>query len=200
MKTLMLALALLSLADFARAATLIEQVQATLAPPAVVSGHFEQKRELAGFPKPVASNGRFLVARERGVLWVTERPFASSVRLTRSEILQKAGNTVTMRMSADKQPAVRAINGVMFALLSGDMIQLEQRFKIQGKVDVGHWSLTLEPRESGLAQVLTRIELAGRKYVESVDMLDANGDRTHIRMFDSKGAAALSKAEAAQFD
>ncbi|WP_417067218.1 LolA family protein [Niveibacterium terrae] len=184
----------------AYAGSIVDQVQATLTQPAVVSGRFEQKRELAGFPKPVASSGRFLVARERGVLWTTERPFASSVRLTRGEILQKAGDTVTMRMSASKEPAVRAINGVMFSLLSGDIARLEQNFTVTGKAGEGRWTLSLAPREAGLAQVIKRIELSGQKFVETVDMLDANGDRTHIRMLDSKGAAALSKAEAAQFD
>lgn len=178
------------------AATLAEQVHGVLAQPAVVAGRFEQVRELSGFPKPVKSRGRFLVAREHGVLWQTEAPFASSVRLSRSEILQKAGNTVTLRLSAEKEPAVRAINGVMFAMLAGDIAQLEQRFSVSGKLDGGRWTLVLVPRDSALAQVITRIELAGQRFVETVVLQDANGDRTSIRMIDVAGATALSKAEA----
>lgn len=180
--------------------SLVDRVRGLMQQPAVISGRFEQVRELAGFPKPVASRGHFIVARERGVVWQTEAPFASSVRLTRNEILQKAGDTVTMRMSADKEPAVRAINGVMFSLLAGDLAQLEQRFSIAGKVDGTHWSLQLTPRDASLAQVMTRIDLSGQRFVESVDMLDANGDRTRIRLLDSAAASALGKAEAAQFD
>ncbi|WP_341675756.1 outer membrane lipoprotein carrier protein LolA [Niveibacterium sp. SC-1] len=182
------------------AATLVEQVQKVLEQPAVVSGRFEQTRELKDFPKPVKSQGRFLVSREKGVLWVTEKPFSNSVRLTRSEILQKAGDNVTMRLSADKEPAVRAINGVMFALLAGDVGELEKRFSVSGKVEAGRWSLKLVPRDSALGQVITRIDLSGQRFVETVDMEDGNGDRTHIRMLDSQPADSLGKAEAAQFD
>jgi len=184
----------------ASAATLVEQVQKVLEQPAVVSGRFEQTRELSGFPKPVKSQGRFLVAREKGVLWVTEKPFSNSVRLTRGEILQKAGDNVTMRLSADKEPAVKAINGVMFALLSGDVGELEKRFNVSGKVEAGRWTLKLTPRDSALGQVIARIDLAGQRFVEAVDMEDGNGDRTHIRMIDSQAADSLGKAEAAQFD
>lgn len=198
---LLVAWCVLAAAQLAYAAdSPVEQVRAQLQQPAVVSGHFEQTRELSGFPKPVKSRGRFLVARDHGVLWQTEAPFASTLRLTRGEILQKAGDTVTMRMSADKEPAVRAINGVMFALLSGDIAQLEQRFSVTGKVDGKRWALTLVPREASLAQVLTKIELNGQKFVEAVDMLDSNGDRTRIRLLDTVAANALGKAEAAQFE
>ncbi|WP_172197599.1 outer membrane lipoprotein carrier protein LolA [Niveibacterium sp. COAC-50] len=198
---LLCALSLSLVATVAHAADpLVDKVRGLLQQPPVVSGRFEQVRELSGFPKPVASRGRFIVARDRGVLWQTEAPFASSVRLTKGEILQKAGDTVTMRMSADKEPAVRAINGVMFALLSGDIAQLEQRFTVTGKVDGNRWSLSLAPREASMAQVLSKIDLAGQRFVESVDMLDANGDRTRIRLLDIVPAAALGKAEAAQFD
>jgi len=143
---LLCACCLLWIAAVAQAADpLVDKVRSLLQQPPVVSGRFEQVRELSGFPKPVASRGHFIVARERGVLWQTEAPFVSSVRLTRSEILQKAGDTVTMRMSADKEPAVRAINGVMFALLSGDIAQLEQRFTVTGKAEGGRWALSLVP-------------------------------------------------------
>lgn len=179
---------------------LVDKVCGLLQQPSVVSGRFEQTRELSGFPKPVNSRGRFLVAKDRGVIWQTEAPFASTLRLTRGEILQKAGDTVTMRMSADKEPAVRAINGVMFALLSGDIAQLEQRFSVTGKVEGNRWALSLVPREASLAQVVTKIELNGQKFVEAVDMLDPNGDRTRIRLLDTVAANALGKAEAAQFE
>src|SRR4030095_2655606 len=90
-----------------------------LAGPKVLCGRFDQKKQLAGLKKPLASNGRFCVVADKGVLWRILEPCPNTVRLTRDEIVQLQGDRVAMRLDAKQEPAVRMINSVFFDLLAG---------------------------------------------------------------------------------
>lgn len=196
---LLLLAALLAGAD-ARASDLVDRVNRQLQHPAVLRGQFEQQRQLAGFSKPMLSRGRFTVARERGALWLTDSPFSSQLILTRDALIQKNGASVSQRLDASQEPALRAINSVLFALLAGDLSALEQRFTLQGEVGARGWSLRLIPRDAAWKQVMTRIELRGSTHIDTLDMLDINKDSTHIRFLNTTTDTALRPDEVARFE
>jgi len=168
----------------------------------VLRGEFEQSKQVQGFAKPLVSRGSFVVARERGVLWLTKTPFASQLRLTRDEIVATQNGAVAFRLDAGKEPAVRVINGLMFSLLNGDLGGLAELFKLDGTADAGKgWQLSLTPRQSALARLMSSIELSGDSYVRSIRIDEANGDRTVIRFSgQSSEPTKLSAEEAGRFD
>lgn len=176
------------------------QIQALLAKPKVFCGRFDQTKHLVGLKKPLASNGRFCVIADKGVLWRTLQPFPNSLRLTRDEIVQLQGERVAFRLDARNEPTVRMINSVLFSLLAGDLSQLEKLFEIDGSVDGGRWSVTLKARAPALAKAIGAIALAGGVYVQQVTISEANGDRTTI-VFTAieTGDAAMTADEAALF-
>jgi hypothetical protein len=186
----------------AQAQDLAKSVHEQLVQPPVLRGDFEQSKQVQGFAKPLVSRGSFLVARERGVLWTTKTPFASQLRLTRDEILAtQSGGAVAFRLDASKEPAVRVINSLMFALLRGDLGSLAEHFKIEGNADAKGWSLLLTPKTSALAKLMSRIELAGDKHVRNIRIDEANGDRTTIRFSaQTSEPAALTADEAQRFE
>ena len=189
------------LASLANAADLMADVGERLGQPAVLRGEFEQSKQVAGFKKALLSKGDFLVARDRGVIWRTREPFPSVLKLTPNEIVATQGGAVAFRLSANTEPTVRIINGLMFSLLNGDVAALGEQFKIAGAVEAKSWSLTLVPKQAAFAKILARIELSGDVYVRRIAMDEANGDRTVIQFNkQTPEPVKLSMDEAARFD
>jgi len=171
-----------------------------LARPKVLCGHFDQSKQLAGLKKPMVSKGRFCMVADRGVLWRTLQPFPSTVRVTRDEIIHLQGDRVAMRLDAKQEPAVRMINSVLFALLAGDLGQVEKWFFVDGRIHDNGWSATLKVREPALAKAISSVALDGDTYVKNITIGEASGDRTSIAF--SKihtGDAAMTADEAALF-
>ena len=176
------------------------KIQSMIAKPTVLCGRFEQTKQLVGLKKPVKSSGRFCVLAEKGVLWRSERPFANTIKLTRDEIVQLQGERVAMRLEAKKEPTVRMINSVLFALLAGNLDQLEKLFEIDGDVNHQSWHVTLKPRTAALARAIGTITLDGAEYVKNIAIDESSGDRTSI-VFSTiqTGDGAMTVDEAALF-
>lgn len=178
----------------------VAQIQSILAKPKTLCGRFEQSKQLVGLKKPVTSLGRFCVVADKGVLWRTLQPFPNTLKLTRDEIVQLRGERVALRLDAKQEPTVRMINSILFALLAGDLAELEKLFDVDGKAQDNTWSVTLKAREPGLAKAIGSITLDGGVYVKNIVINEASGDRTQI-VFSSiqTGVDAMSGDEAALF-
>jgi Outer membrane lipoprotein carrier protein LolA-like len=178
----------------------VAKIQSMLAQPKVLCGHFDQSKQLTGLKKPMVSNGRFCVVADRGVLWRTLQPFPNTVRLTRDEIVQLQGDRVAMRLDAKQEPAVRMINSVLFALLAGDLGQIEKWFLVDGGIHDNGWRVTLKAREPALAKAVSSVALDGDSYVKNITISETSGDLTRI-VFSKihTGDAAMSADEAALF-
>jgi Outer membrane lipoprotein carrier protein LolA len=178
----------------------VTEIQSMLAQPKILCGRFDQTKELVGLKKPLASNGRFCVVAGKGVLWRSLQPFPSVLKLTPDEILQIQGERVALRLDAKQEPAVRMINGVLFAALAGDLERLRNLFDIDGGVQNDAWRVTLKARTAALAKAVGTISLEGDAYVRNVTIVEASGDRTKI-VFSSiqTGDSAMSPDEAALF-
>ena len=203
MRALLLAVALASLmtGNAQAAPDLAQSVRERLVQAPVLRGEFEQQKQVQGFAKPLVSKGSFVVARERGVLWLTRTPFASQLRLTRDEIKATQNGAVAFRLDASKEPSVRVINGLMFSLLNGDIGGLTELFKVDGSAEGKAWQLHLTPRSSALTKLMTSIDLSGETQVRSITIQEASGDKTVIRFSaQSSEPANLTAEEAHQFD
>ena len=181
-------------------ATPIAKIEAMLSRPKVLCGHFEQRKQLSGMKKPLASNGRFCVVAGKGVLWRTLQPFPNTLRLTRDEIVHFQGERVAMRLDAKQEPTVRMINSVLFSLLAGDLAQLSGVFEVDASVDSASWRVALKAREAAVAKAIGAITLEGGTYVKSIAINEASGDRTSI-VFSAiqTGDAAMLAEDAALF-
>lgn len=175
-------------ADVAAIAARIEQ-------PALLRGRFEQDKQIAGFRKPLRSNGQFVLARGRGVIWQTERPFPSRLTMTTQRLRVTSGDSVR-EVDAATEPALRAIHDVLFDVLAGDLAGLKDAFTIEVlRADGPRWQLRLLPRPGAFAQVFSAIELEGDRHVERLVLAETNGDRSDIRFSDLALAPALSPEE-----
>jgi outer membrane lipoprotein-sorting protein len=193
---LVLLLLLAATLDAAAAATQpLEQVRAQLQSHAVVRGQFVQRKQLAGFTRPLESAGSFLLWREHGVVWNTARPFASSIVITRDAVrVAQGGKPYTLQSDAAREPALRIVNEILFAVLAGDVTRLEQRFEIAAQAPGSSWTLRLTPREAAVKRAFTSIGVDGDSFVRGVQLQEANGDRTTIT-FDALSTATAPTAD-----
>ncbi|WP_165928638.1 outer membrane lipoprotein carrier protein LolA [Iodobacter fluviatilis] len=183
------------------AADLASSVKERLIQPEILRGDFEQNKQVSGFKKPLLSRGDFLVARDLGVFWRTKTPFASSLKLSRDEIVAKQDGAVAFRLSASKEPSVRMINGLLFSLMNGDIGSLGELFKIEGSVSGKSWQLTLTPKQAALSKIMRKIELSGDQFVRRILLDEANNDQTLIRFTaQNTEPATLSSEERARFE
>lgn len=186
----------------AAAADPLAQVRAQVAQVPVLRGEFAQEKQVAGFKNPLRSNGRFLLARDKGVLWTTTAPFPSEIVVTQDRILsrQRDGSR-RVEVDGKQQPGLRSVNAMMFALMSGDMKALTSTFDVKEEPAAGGWKMTLVPRSRQLAQAFTSVRLSGDRYVREVELREANGDLTRLRFSGmSEAQATLSSDEAARFE
>ncbi len=186
----------------AMAADPLAQVRTQVAQVPLLRGEFVQEKRVAGFKNPLRSNGRFLLARDNGVLWTTTAPFPSEIVITQDRILsrQRDGSR-RVEVDGKQQPGLRSVNAMMFALMSGDMKALTSAFEVKEEPAAGGWKLTLVPRSRQLAQAFASVRLAGDRFVREVELREANGDLTRLRFSGmSEAPATLSRDEAARFE
>ena len=71
------------------AAEPLARVRAQVAQVPLLRGEFRQEKQVAGFRNPLRSSGRFLLARDKGVVWTTLAPFPSETVITQDRILSR---------------------------------------------------------------------------------------------------------------
>ncbi len=184
------ALALLPLA--VQASDAVEEIGRRLQGGAMQRGRFEQEKQLAGFAKPLRSQGDYLLLRGKGLIWRTAAPFASQLVLTRDSIAGSDG----LRLEASREPGVRLVTGLMLALLDGDLRSLAAHFELQAELLAGQaWRASLRPKAAALAKLFAAIEIDGDRQPRRILLREAQGDRTLIRFDEQQRQPAAPNAD-----
>ncbi|WP_313445073.1 outer membrane lipoprotein carrier protein LolA [Stenotrophomonas indicatrix] len=194
---LLVAVPLVQAADAA-----VDAITQAVARPDVLRGQFTQEKQVSGFKNPLRSQGQFVVARKHGVIWSTLKPFPSEVVVTADRILsrQRDGST-RVELDARQQPAMRSVNAIMFALMSGDVQALSSQFNVEATREGHGWRLKLTPKSAMLAKAFQSLTLQGDRYVRQVEIIEANQDRTRIQFTAlSEAPATLNADEARRFE
>lgn len=179
------------------AADALQTLRGRLDDAALLRGQFTQSRRLSGFRHPLRSSGEFVLARGRGILWLTRRPFVSTTIVTPDRVeTRDAQGQRSQVLEANGEPALRTINTMLLAALSGDLGPLRALFTIDA-VPVGDagWRLELTPTDKALAAQFARITMSGERYVQAIFLDERGGDRTEVGFSGVHAAAALSAAE-----
>lgn len=183
-------LALLPLA--VQASDAVEEIGRRLQGGALQRGRFEQEKQLAGFARPLKSQGDYLLLRGKGLIWRTAAPFASQLVLTRDSIAGSDG----LRLDASREPGVRLVTGLMLALLDGDLRSLAAHFELQAELLAGQaWRASLRPKAAALAKLFAAIEIDGDRQPRRILLREAQGDRTLIRFDEQQRQPAAPSAD-----
>lgn len=157
------------------------KVPRQLAAVPLLYGHFTQQKDIKGLKKPLVSGGDFLVAKDKGVIWRTQKPFVAAVAITGKGIwsLQDVKGGPPKRAPIH-QGNLGATMGMIQKVLSGDPGSLGKSFAVESGGGDSAWTLRLAPKDSLLARFIKGISVKGGAHVDEVEYLEANGDKTRI--------------------
>ena len=189
------ALALLAVSTLANAFDL-QQLSEQLAKPEVIHGQFIQEKHLRALPQPLLSKGSFVLAKNHGLLWLLKTPLQQDYRITANGIARRDGNA--WQLLPNKSAGAEQ-NRLFLAVLQGDSSGLQRDFELALSGDAQQWKLTLTPRSVLLKQVFNQININGGELVQTIELLETQGDSTVLRMQDSTANQPLSEAEQHDF-
>ena len=174
----------------------LQQLSDQLARPDVIHGQFIQEKHLRALPQPLTSKGRFVLAKNHGLLWLLQTPLQQDYRITPQGIARRDGNA--WQMLPNKSAGAEQ-NRLFLAVLQGDSSGLQRDFELSLSGEPQQWKLTLTPRSVLLKQVFNQINIDGGELVQRIELLETQGDSTVLRMQDATHAQPLSEAEQHDF-
>jgi hypothetical protein len=188
---MMCAVLLIGVSSLANAFDL-QQLSAQLAKPSVIHGDFIQEKHLRALPQPLTSKGKFVLAKDFGLLWLLATPLKQDYRISAAGIARRDAHG--WQLLPNKSAGTEQ-NKLFLAVLQGDSSGLQRDFDLQLKGEASAWQLTLIPRSLLLQQVFKQINIDGGELVQRIELLETQGDSTVLRMIDSSSADGLSDAE-----
>lgn len=177
---------------------LLNQIKNSINTPQIIRGKFVQNRALAGVSKKLVSEGYFLVDKQRGILWATEKPIYQALAVTDAGISIKNKSSTLMNLDSRNQPSVKYINELMLAIFSVDMNAIERVFDYTGEVTSKGWSLNLTQKNISSA-VFKNVVITGGSVISRITFTSKEGDVTDIVFTEVKPIAALTTDEILQF-
>ena len=162
-KSVVLGLCLIFLFSFQLAAQslTLESVCKSLASHPNTIGDFSQIKTLQTNGRKLTSTGKVIFSQE-GILWQTEKPFPSSLILTKEAMVQVAANGKKSVMSGKDNQIFANISDTLSSVFSGNVDALKKNFvceRVQ-EADAG-WKILLTPKDSTIASVMQSMVLAG---------------------------------------
>ena len=162
----------------------------------MIHGSFIQEKHLRALPQPLVSKGTFVLAKDHGLLWLLKTPLQQDYRITPEGIARRDANGW---QPLPNKSAGAEQNRLFLSVLAGDSSGLQRDFELQLHGEAQQWKLTLTPRSLLLKQVFTQINIDGGELVQTIELLETQGDSTVLRMQDSTAGQPLSDAESHDF-
>ena len=161
----------------------LDDVQQRFTEQPVVRAHFDQTRTIKDLPQPLRSQGKMLIARDKGLLWDQTSPFPMQLLLDDKRMVQAINGQPPQTVTAENNPQMFQFNHLLRALFQADRKVLEQNFRVEfADLGEGRWTLRLTPITTPLDKIFATIDLAGKTYLESIQLNDKQGDRTDIAL------------------
>lgn len=172
----------LLISPFVSALTL-DDLQQRFTEQPLIRAHFEQSRTIKSLPQPLLSRGNMLIARDQGLLWDQTAPFVMQLLLDDKRMVQMINGQPPQTIRAEDNPQMFQFNHLLRALFQADRKVLEENFRIEfTSQKEGRWALRLTPITTPLDKIFSSIDLAGKTYLETIQLNDKQGDRTDITL------------------
>ena len=181
-RRLLTGLVLFGLATLAHAAFGVEQLMAELARNPGGQAKFVEKRYLALLDKPVVATGEMFYNAPDRLEKRTYTPKAETMVLYK-DTLSLERDRRKLQIQLGQRPEVAAFVESIRSTLQGNRATLEANYRLALTGSLDAWVLTLVPTEPRIATLLQRITVSGvRQQVLGIDYLQADGDRTEMRI------------------
>lgn len=149
-------------------------------------GRFIQERHLKGLTATLKSDGSYVLAPGRGLIWRTENPIQTTTVITPAGIRQIINGSEVQHVDAANVPFVAHFYDMLNGALMGDWTAMRHDFAVNTSGDRGAWKTVLTPLhpDDPIAGMIASIVISGGNMVDSVDITRANGDLEHMAFLD----------------
>ena len=184
----------------------LETVCKNLAARPNTTGDFTQTKSLQTNGRKLKSNGKFIISNS-GILWRTEKPFPSSLILTKDAMVQIAANGTRSVMSGKDNQIFSNISGTLSSVFSGNVNELKKNFICDFSEDgKDGWKVSLTPKDSTIASVMNILVLSGKcdikagtAVLEKLEMAETSGNSILYEFVNQKYPEELSNEEKQNF-
>lgn len=177
--------------------TAIDSTFAPMTAHKVVRGDFKQTKFIAQLNREFVSVGNFVIANEKGILWNTEKPFASQLAISETGMVQQNANGTRSEINAKDNVVFAQIAKAIHSIFSGSTAKLQAGFHVffnrQGKI----WTVGLVPRELSVKKTIQSIELTGSTWLEQIKLVDGSGSPLLYELSNPKPSSELTAKEKA---
>ena len=201
-KSVVFGLCLIFLFSFQLAAQsqTLESVCKSLALHPNTTGDFTQIKTLQTNGRKLTSTGKFIFSKE-GILWQTEKPFPSSLILTKEAMVQIAANGKKSVMSGKDNQIFANISDTLSSVFYGNVDALKKNFQCELVQEADNsWKILLTPKDSTIASVMKSMVLAGAGAdLSSLEMSEASENTIRYEFKNQKYPEELSADEKQNF-
>ena len=164
-----------------------------------VKGLYTQKNYIAKTKKTMESSGTFVLSREHGITWYTEKPQKSVTVMTEQKVLQVFSNGTEKVLGNAGNPIFSTVALLTKSLFTQDTAVIE-KYLHTTKSESG--SSIYVPKDATIASVIKKIELvnADNGYIGSVAITYGNGDTTEYSLSGTVFNDTLTQDETAYFE
>ena len=148
---------------------------------------FVETKYLAVLDQPLVARGEMTYTPPGRLEKRTLSPKQETLLLEGNRLsLQRDRQTLSIDLAS--QPQALAFIDSIRGILAGNRQALEQNYSLHLAGRLDQWTLTLLPRDMKIAELVLRITVQGsRGQLRSIDYLQADGDRTELRIEPSGG-------------
>lgn len=180
----------------------LKEVCALLSEHPVTKGNFTQIKSVktARGSRELKSYGDFIFCPE-GIMWKTTKPFPSSMIVGKDFIIQIAADGTKNVTDTSNNQTFASVASTISAVFSNDYDNLTKAFNtsLTAQTD-GNIKITLVPRDSTIASVLTSIDLlVSGNQINGIVMTEASENSTSYIFENQTYPKELSKDELALF-
>lgn len=155
-----------------------------------ISGRFTQERHISVLSLPLVSSGMFSYQQNDGLLWQTETPIKSTIKINQRQGVLTGADLDSLKVV----PSSQILAEIFLGVFSGNEEHLSKIFTIS-PADKENYQVKLTPDDSSLEKYVSVIYLGftDKQQLQSIRLQEANGDRSDIRLSISSQAQSNSR-------
>ena len=119
----------------------------------IMTGRFSQVKTISSVNRQMKSNGTFIFSLD-GIMWKTEKPFASSMVVGMTSVVQTLANGKQTVIDASSNQIFTSISTTLSAMFGGNAETLRANFDVDFDVKDNLWNAELNPKNNDVAKIL----------------------------------------------
>ena len=140
------------------------------------SGSFRQTKTVSGSTRTFVSTGRIQIVSGYGIVWYTEKPYASVLAVGKDVLIQKIRDGQPTHLDMAQNPVYTQIATTLECVFSADFSVMGETFRTWISGGGTSWSLRLEPRDKAVSSFIGSLVLNGSDTFDSLTLNETTGD------------------------